>query len=80
MVAMHHFFFAVHAYCGRFCAKERIMAAVYANFPPLMPGCRRDEPRLFGPFILWFSQQIMAIAMPTKQVRSRYKSTDFDAV
>ena len=34
---------------------------------------------LFGTFIL---QQIMGIAtsMPTKQVRSMYKSTDFDAV
>ena len=37
-------------------------------------------PRLCGPFIVRLLQQIMAIAMPTKCVRSRYKSTDFDAV
>ena len=35
---------------------------------------------LFGTFNLWFLQQIMAIAMPTTQVRSMCKSTDFDAV
>ena len=55
MVAMHHFFFAVHAYCGRFCAKRRTMAAGYANLPPLyMSGYYygRRAPRLFGQFMV----------------------------
>ena len=45
-----------------------------------MPGYGRHEPRLLGRVILRFLQLIMAIARPTKQVRSRYKSTDLDAV
>ena len=67
MVAIRHLFLVIHAYFDRFCAKERIMAAGYANFPSLMPGHGRDEPRLFGPFILWFLQQIMAIALYAHQ-------------
>ena len=56
---MRHPFLVVHAYFGRFCAKEQTMAAGYANFPPLMPGYGRDEPRLFGPSILWFVGRLL---------------------
>ena len=45
MVAMRHLFLVLHAYFGRFCAKERIMAAGYANFPSLMPDYGRDQRR-----------------------------------
>ena len=60
MVAMRHFFFAVNAYFVRFFSKERIMGAGYANFPPFMPGYGRDEPRLFGPFILIINMVLTA--------------------
>ena len=57
---MWHLFLVLQAYFSRFCAKERIMAAGYANFPPFMPGYGRDEPRLFGPFILIINMVLTA--------------------
>ena len=51
--------FAVHAYFGRFCAKEHVMVAGYANFLPLcqvMVAMRRVCLRHCGSYSkLWHS-------------------------
>ena len=50
------------------------------QFTTATPSYGSHAPRLFGTLILWFLQQMMAIAVPPKKVRSRYKSIDFYAV